>query len=175
MISCFLSLAEKKVDENQWNYHFLMRPRISIRGCVCPSVGPSVRPSVQNQFAKINKNGWKSMKLARTHWSELWRHKILSKIYLYCLETFATILPTTIFPNFIVLALNHSNVHNATESNIILPSIQYYYFPLTIWTANPITFLYKSLIIFKSPFWLKLNSQCWHLNGFSPVWILCFF
>ena len=38
-----------------------MRPRISIRGCVCPTVGPSVgrsiRPSVLNAFMKIVENG----------------------------------------------------------------------------------------------------------------------
>ena len=38
-----------------------MRPRISIRGCVRPSVGPSVRlsvgPLVRNAFVKIAENG----------------------------------------------------------------------------------------------------------------------
>ena len=34
-----------------------MRPRISIRGCVRPSVGPLVGRSVGNAFVKIAENG----------------------------------------------------------------------------------------------------------------------
>ena len=34
-----------------------MRPRISIRGCVRPSVRRSVGPSVRNAFVKIAENG----------------------------------------------------------------------------------------------------------------------
>ena len=36
---------------------FEMRPLISIRGCVCPLVGPSVGPYVCNAFVKNARNG----------------------------------------------------------------------------------------------------------------------
>ena len=44
-----------------------MRPRISIRGCVCPSVRPSVRPSVSQQLAKIDENHQTSLLDASSH------------------------------------------------------------------------------------------------------------
>ena len=89
-----------------------MRPRISIRGSVCPSVGQSVGPSVPS-LLKMQKSP-----------------------------------PTTIFLISILLALCHWNVHNATESNIILSSIQYNTFllPYKLWI--PPLFFHKSLIVF---------------------------
>ena len=72
-----------------------MRPRISIRGSVCPSIRPSVCPS------------------------PVWTQKIVSKVYPYCLETYAAIPPTTNFSIFVLLALCDSIVRDALESNIL--------------------------------------------------------